>query len=385
MKRIAVLLMFFMFSLVSVAYAQEREIKDIQLMPSKIEAKVGDKIDFDVALIYDEKNMMTSVDYPFLGNHIALSKTDYTITKPHLLNLLSNGMLKVTGVGSSKVTVKVGNIEKSVIISGSLDDAIDGGYIKNGVTLLPMKEVFKALGGSVTYVAQQDSFTIKVGTTLITLPKSGTKATLDGEPLTLKSPLLIQNGVTLFPASVLSDALDGILVYNATAKQMEISIDKGKMAVNIEPSQKQNSGTSVTSTKGKLYAVAATGDMMGWSILKGHPYEKSIRVYFKVSGSSVQIHTKDIRKVDLNKKVTWTDLDGKKHTNTIKQLYVVFGKLSNEYTSEILYKMFGKTYSDWIFASSVNAERYVDQYLEQKGLIESPGSNITLLPETEVY
>ncbi|QOS77455.1 copper amine oxidase N-terminal domain-containing protein [Paenibacillus sp. JNUCC31] len=370
MKKIAFLIMVFILLFVSSAYAEDRKVEDIQLMPAKVEVTVGEKIDFDVALIYDEENMMTSVDYPFLGNHVGLSKTDYTISKPHILKLLSNGMLKITGVGSSKVTVKVGNIEKSVVISGSLKDAIDGGYIKEGVTFVPMTEVFKALGGSVTYIAQQGNFDIKVGSTTITLPKTGTKATLNGEPLTLKSPLLIHNGVTLFPASVLSDALDGALTYNAKTKQMQISMGKGTMAVNIEQPAKPNNVTATTTpTKGKLYAVPASGDMKGWSILKGHPYEKSTRVYFKVNGSIVQIHTKDISKVDLNKKVTWTDLDGKKHTNTIKQLYIVFGKLSNEYSSELLYKMFGETYSDWISISSVNAEKYVDQYLEQQGLI----------------
>ncbi|WP_440117320.1 copper amine oxidase N-terminal domain-containing protein [Paenibacillus sp. QZ-Y1] len=371
MKRVSVLIMVFMLLFVSSVYAEDRKIKDIQLMPSKVEAIVGDKIDFDVALIYDEKNMMTSVDYPFLGNHIGLSKTDFTISNPHLLNLLGNGMLKVTGVGSSKITVKVENIEKSVIISGSLDEAIDGGYIKNGVTLVPMTEVFKALGGSVTYIAQQGNYEIKVGSTKLTLPKTGTKAALNGEPLTLKSPLLIQNGVTLFPASVLSDALDGALAYNAKTKQMQISMGKGTMAVNIEQPAKPNNVTAATTpTKGKLYAVPASGDMKGWSILKGHPYEKSIRVYFQVDGSIVKIYTTDISKVDLNKKVTWTDLNGKKHTNTVKQLYVVFGRLSNEYTSEILYKMFGKTYSDWIGSASLNADRYVDEYVKQKGLIK---------------
>ncbi|MFC9707067.1 copper amine oxidase N-terminal domain-containing protein [Paenibacillus sp. NPDC056933] len=385
MKKIAFLIMVFTLLFVSSAYAEDRKVEDIQLMPAKVEVTVGEKIDFDVALIYDEENMMTSVDYPFLGNHVGLSKTDYTISKPHILKLLSNGMLKITGVGSSKVTVKVGNIEKSVVISGSLKDAIDGGYAKDGVNFLPMKKVFEALGGNVNDMAQQKNFQINVGSTVIILPKSGTKATLNSEPLTLKAPLLVHNGVTLFPASLLSDALGGQLAYNASDKQMNISIDKGTMAVNIEQPQKQNGGTSSVPTKGKLYAVPAAGDMKGWNILKGHPYEKSIRVYFKVDGTTVQIHTKDIRKVDLNKKVTWTDLDGKKHTNTIKELYIVFGKLSNEYTSEILYKMFGKTYSDWIAVSTVNAEKYVDQYLEQKGLIKPSGSNITLTPDTEVY
>ncbi|WP_145320485.1 copper amine oxidase N-terminal domain-containing protein [Paenibacillus xylanexedens] len=384
MKRITVLMMVFMLLFVSSVYGEELKVKNIELIPNTT-VSVGGKINLNIVVVYDDEFSIHSDNDPYYRRNTGLSKTDYTISEPHILQVLSTGMVKVTGVGSSTITVKVENVERSVTISGSLDEAIDGGYIKNGVTLVPMKEVFKALGGSVNYIAQQGTFEIKVGSTRLTLPKTGTKATLNGEPLTLKSPLLVQNGVTLFPASVLSDALDGVLTYNSKAKQMQISIGKGKMTINIEQPQKQNSVTATTPTKGKLYAVPATGEMTGWSILKGHPYVKSIRVYFKVNGSIVQIYTKDIRKVDLNKKVTWTDLEGKKHTNTVKQLYTVFGELSNEYTSDILYKMFGKTYSDWIGSTSLNADRYVDQYLEQQGLIEPYGSNITLTPDTEVY
>lgn len=384
MKRVTVLMMAFMLLFVSSVYAEELKVKDIELIPNTT-VSVGGKINLNIVVVYDDENSIHSDNDPYYRRNTGLTKTDYTISEPHILQVLSTGMVKVIGVGSSTITVKVENVERSVTISGSLDEAIDGGYIKNGVTLVPMKEVFKALGGSVSYIAQQDAFEIKVGSTKLTLPKTGTKATLNGEPLTLKSPLLVQNGVTLFPASVLSDALGGTVTYNSKAKQMQASIGKGKMTINIEQPQKQNSVTGTTPTKGKLYAVPATGDMKGWSILKGHPYEKSIRVYFKINGSNVQIYTKDIRKVDLNKKVTWTDLEGEKHTNTVKQLYTVFGELSNEYTSDILYKMFGKTYSDWIGSTSLNADRYVDQYLEQQGLIEPYGSNITLTPDTEVY
>lgn len=373
MKKVSVLIMVFMLLFVSSVYAEDLKVKAIELIPPTT-ASVGDKLNLNIVVVYDDEHSIHSDNDPYYRRNTGLSKTDYNISEPHILQVLSNGMVKITGVGSSKITVKVENIEKSVTISGSLDEAIDGGYIKSGVTFVPMTEVFKALGGSVTYIAQQGNFEIKVGSTTITLPKTGTKATLNGEPLTLKSPLLIHNGVTLFPASVLSDTLDGALTYNAKTKQMQISMGKGTMAVNIEQPAKPNHVTATTTpttpTKGKLYAVPASGDMKGWSILKGHPYEKSIRVYFQVDGAIVKIYTTDISKVDLNKKVTWTDLNGKKHTNTVKQLYVVFGRLSNEYTSEILYKMFGKTYSDWIGSASLNADRYVDEYVKQKGLIK---------------
>lgn len=166
------------------------------------------------------------------------------------------------------------------------------------------------------------------------------------------------------PASVLSDAFGAVL--KNSAEMMQVAIGQGKLDIRIEQPKKQSSAAATTpAKKGKLYAVPATGDMKGWSVLKGHPYEKSVIVYFKVDGTIVQIHTKDISKVDLNKKVKWTDVNGKKHTNTVKELYQFFGKTSGLYSSDLLYKIFGQTYADWISIGSINAEKYVDQYLQQ--------------------
>ncbi|KAA8783412.1 hypothetical protein ABIE27_004460 [Paenibacillus sp. 4624] len=363
MKKLSLLAMFFMLLFSSNVFAEDLKVKDVELDPA-ITASVGDKFNLNIYVIYDDEFTLHDANDPYYKRAVGLTKTDYTISDPHLLQVLSNGMVKILGVGSSKITVKVENIEKSVIISGSLDNPIDGGYLKNGVTFVPMKEVVQALGGSVNYLAQQGLFEIKVGSTQVSLPKSGTKASLNGNSLTLKSPLLVENGVTLMPASVLSDAFGAGLKNNG--ETMQVSIGQGKMNIQIEKPKKQSSTTVTKPTKkGKLYAVPATGDMKGWSILKGHPYEKSVIVYFKVDGSIVQIHTKDISKVDLNKKVKWTDLNGKKHTNTVKELYLFFGKTSGLYSSELLYKMFGETYANWIAIGSINAEQYVDQYLQK--------------------
>lgn len=146
MKRVTVLMMAFMLLFVSSVYAEELKVKDIELIPNT-SVSVGGKINLNIVVVYDDENSIHSDNDPYYRRNTGLTKTDYTISEPHILQVLSTGMVKVIGVGSSTITVKVENVERSVTISGSLDEAIDGGYIKNGVTLVPMKEVFKALGG----------------------------------------------------------------------------------------------------------------------------------------------------------------------------------------------------------------------------------------------
>jgi len=366
-KRIFVLLCVLSFICVTNVYAKDRVMTDFKLVPSVNEASVGEKIGFDVIAIYGGDNVIFNENDPYFREEIKLSDTDYTISNPHLLKPMTDGTIKILGVGSSEVTVRMGEVEKSVTITGSLDESIDGGYIEDGVSYLPIKKVIAALGGSMVYDAEQKGYRINVGQIAVTLPKKGTKASLNGKSLTLKAPLLIHKGTTLVPATLVKEAFGASLNYKSSEKKMRIAVGKGEMTVIMEqPKPKQ---TAPASGAGKLYAVPATGDMKGWSILKGHPYEKSVRIYFKFDGTITQVYIKDIREIDMNKKVTWTDLNGKKHTNTIRQLYSVFAQLSNQYTSDLLYKMFGDVYADWLAPPSMNAEKYVDQYLEQRGLL----------------
>jgi hypothetical protein len=126
-----------------------------------------------------------------------------------------------------------------------------------------------------------------------------------------------------------------------------------------------------------MSAVNASGSMAGWKLLKGHEYEKSLRIYFQYKNGILATKTEDIRKVDLNKKVTWTDDNGRKRTNTVREIYSLF-TLSNEYTSEWLLKKFGKLYEDWMLTSLVDANRIVEQYLQETGQMPSYAPNVTL-------
>lgn len=134
-----------------------------------------------------------------------------------------------------------------------------------------------------------------------------------------------------------------------------------------------------------LYAVPAGGEYKGWQVLKGHKYEKTARILFQYDGQILSTKIEDIRKVDLNKKITWTDQNGNKRTNTVKAIYEMFSELSGPYTSDYLHKTFGDLYADWLSSSTIvnEARQLIDDYLIGTGKMKAPANNILLTPDAE--
>ncbi len=138
----------------------------------------------------------------------------------------------------------------------------------------------------------------------------------------------------------------------------------------LNPPKKDSAkNKTAQSKKSKMYDVAASGDMKGWRLLKGHPNEKNIAVYYKQDGSILQMEFKDIRKVDLKRKVQWVDDNGFKHTNTVGEIYQLFS-LSNQYTSDWFSSKFGKLYTDWMMVQAFHGETLVEDYLRSKGKLK---------------
>lgn len=131
----------------------------------------------------------------------------------------------------------------------------------------------------------------------------------------------------------------------------------------------------------KLQSKPATGKMAGWNKLIGHEYESIADIYYKVDGNILNVELKDIRKVDLNKIVEWTNDDGIKIRNRLGDIYSLF-KYSNQYTTKWFRNKFGKLYEDWILVSTIKAENIVSDYLQETGQIPKH-DNITLTPDAE--
>ncbi|GAA0717218.1 hypothetical protein GCM10008905_02630 [Clostridium malenominatum] len=131
----------------------------------------------------------------------------------------------------------------------------------------------------------------------------------------------------------------------------------------------------------ELYSEPATGEMVGWQKLIGHEYESIAEIYYKFDESFLEVRVNDIRKIDLNRIVEWTNDDGIKIRNTVGDIYRMLSKFG-PYTTERFRSKFGKVYEDWILVNSISAENIVADYLEETGQIKEE-NNITLTPDAE--
>ncbi|MFC4306390.1 stalk domain-containing protein [Cohnella boryungensis] len=286
-----------------------------------------------------------------------------SIDKPHLLKQQGDGTWKALAVGETTVTITAAGLSKTLTVVASQSKALQGGKTISGVTMLPMKSVFQTLGGTIASDAATKSHTITVGKTQIKLKAGSKAATVNGKNVTLKAAVRSENGQTYFPADLLSAALGAKLTWKPATQTLTIAFGQASMSVSTYQSGQ------TTKTASGLYAVAGTGKYAGYKLLKGHPYESTTAIYFKQSGTITSSILVDVRKVDLNRKITWVDPYGIKHTNTVGELRKLFADVSNQYTSDWLLATFGSVYTDY-FPENVPSDQLIEQYLRETGQIQ---------------
>jgi Copper amine oxidase N-terminal domain. len=193
--------------------------KDLEIKVSAEKPYVGDTVVIGVTATYSNG---AKVAVPANGLKVS-------VQKPHLLSLQPTGKLKVLGVGQSQVNVTANGISKTVTISSSLRNNLSYSKVLNGVVFVPVKSVFQALGATVT--TANGGFVIKAGDVTLSLKAGDKNATLNGKSIKLKAAPITDNGSTLFPSSLLTEALGAKVTWNSQWKQAEIAFGDAKLKV----------------------------------------------------------------------------------------------------------------------------------------------------------
>jgi hypothetical protein len=93
----------------------------------------------------------------------------------------------------------------------------------SGRTMVPIRAIVEALGGSVTWKTASRSIMIQLGTTSIVLRIGAMSATVDGVAKPLTVPATILGGRTMVPVRFVAENLGCVVGWNALARTVTIT------------------------------------------------------------------------------------------------------------------------------------------------------------------
>ncbi len=127
----------------------------------------------------------------------------------------------------------------SVTINNNLIKFDTPAYIKNGVTLVPLRAISEALGGEVSWDGETQTIVIKNGDTVVQITANSTIATVNGESVKISAPPTKNCGRTYVPLRFLAETLGFNTEWDSENEQIEIRDD-------IEaPTQEESTNDSV--------------------------------------------------------------------------------------------------------------------------------------------
>lgn len=96
-------------------------------------------------------------------------------------------------------------------------------YIENGVTMVPMRSIFEALGAEIYYDAETKTIRASKGNTVVELVTGSKYALINGESKVLSAPVVNKNGSTMVPLRFVSEALGAEVSWDAETKTITIN------------------------------------------------------------------------------------------------------------------------------------------------------------------
>lgn len=113
----------------------------------------------------------------------------------------------------------------------------------NGSTLVPMRDIFEALGAAVKFDKASQTVYGQKGATAIVLPVGALSATVNGQPQALPVPAKLINGTTLVPLRFISQALGASVLWKPAISTVIIqTIDQHLAALPVVPGSETING-----------------------------------------------------------------------------------------------------------------------------------------------
>lgn len=171
-------------------------------------------------------------------------KLAYTLLSPLLAaGLLLSPLAAPDHAAAAAVPVKLAAATKSSTISVYVDDKklslSKAPYTKNGVTFVPMRELFKALNASVTWEEKAQTIIVRKDYTSITLTIGNKVALINGKSVKLDAAPEIKSNTTFVPARFVAESLGGTVKWDNAAQAVRITTDEYEWQKEYEQAQEE--------------------------------------------------------------------------------------------------------------------------------------------------
>lgn len=239
-----------------------------------------------------------------------------------LLTFLSNSVLaEETESGSpvkeiEKIKSKTSKVSISFFVGESIlkindkDLEVEKPYVENGVTLVPLRVISEAFGAKVEWNAEDKSIILTSGETVIKLWVDKTTALVDNKEIALQVPPTIANGKTMVPLRFVTENFGAEVNFDSQTKAIKVVKDSAN-----DNSIRDFARILKTTTKDKI------GDSFyEWSF---KPAKQLKMDYRSFNGSLNMFSAKDY---NLNLYITYKD---KETLETIKETEL---KRTNKYS-----------------------------------------------------
>lgn len=260
----------------------------------------------------------------------------------------------------------------NIYMDGELLEVSQEPIIENGTTLVPMRNIFEALGMKVHWNEETKTASGITDGLTIDITIGSNKAYVNGSEKILLVPAKIINGSTMVPLRFVSESAGCKVDWDGSKREITISTYEGDVLME---------STNKMADSSKLYAVDGVGKYKDYRMLKGYPGENEFQIYFKGDVSSYMATYEDLRSIDINEVIIW-EHNNISYRNTRSELYSFFSDTSwfrskfgvgeETLSHEWFMNTFGDVFVDWMkgIAYSNDASRLAGKYLEKESGIE---------------
>ncbi|MEO6907119.1 MAG: DUF6600 domain-containing protein [Abditibacteriaceae bacterium] len=115
------------------------------------------------------------------------------------------------------------NNSPTVMLNGTALNTSVSPIVENGSTLVPMRDIFEALGATVLWDQQNQTIRAQKGSTAIWLQIGNTNARVGNQQVALNQPPILSMGSTLVPLRFVSEALGANVDWNGNTRVVQIT------------------------------------------------------------------------------------------------------------------------------------------------------------------